>query len=982
MQDFSIQNDNLENILKQHKLSHDDYKKIENILNRAPNIIELGIFSAMWSEHCSYKSSKIYLKGFPTKASWVLQGPGENAGVIDLGKNRNNENLAAVFKIESHNHPSFIEPNAGAATGVGGILRDIFTMGANPIINLNTLYFGNILDAQMKKKHTHLLHGVVEGIGHYGNCMGIPTIGGQTNFEACYNGNILVNAFSLGIAKHESIFYGKASGEGNPIIYVGSKTGRDGLGGAVMSSDSFNSHAKTLRPTVQIGDPFIEKLLLEACLEIFRENLIVGIQDMGAAGLTSSSFEMASRSQSGMVMWLDKIPMRESGMNPYELMLSESQERMLLCAKKGAETRIKEIFEKYELDCEIVGEVKNSGKMELFWQGKICADLPIKPIVESAPELHRPIKKPKYLESCKDLVLEIEYSKISNDKTFLKNALENLAKQHRINSITLDSKIKILESYQYNNTIFYVREITEAILREMISSIELTDKAWIYNQYDSSIKASTIKASGMGDASIVSLKNYDSQKAIAVSAKCNSRYCYLNPREGAKIAVAQSGRNVALSGAKPLAITDCLNFGSPENPEVMYQFKEACEGIKEACQILNTPVVSGNVSLYNQTNNDAIYPTPSIVSVGILEDYSHAIASHFVGKHTLICVVGGKISESFAPLQSDFLHNQINSFANFFHSFCLKQYTSKETLGNSALATKIDSQTHTLQQSKNISNKKHSLRNEKPYLNFSGSMFQKILNNPISGNIPSIDLECEKKLWDFLYECTQTKLLLSAKDIAQGGIGVTLAKMAIIGQKSIKSFLSLESLSQFDFEAILNSYNKQIQNILTRIYSEFHNDEFSSFYNELNTIQQNRKTLYNHIQPLQKILQYIAHLGEKECIIIHEILRDLLHFSVINPLNLFAENHSQIVCEVFPHNLRIIKEIAHAKGLECYCIGKVNAEIDQLFDKLQNNHKKKQPMLSHTHDANVRIWNIEIPLCELSDLYYKSFEEKVFNNKY
>ncbi|WP_104717835.1 phosphoribosylformylglycinamidine synthase subunit PurL [Helicobacter trogontum] len=606
MGEWSIKQEHLNAVLKKHKLDSNDYEKITAILEREPNLIELGIFSAMWSEHCSYKSSRIYLKGFPTEASWVLQGPGENAGVIDIG-----DNLAAVFKIESHNHPSFIEPNAGAATGVGGILRDIFTMGANPIINLNSIRFGNIIDSKMKKKHIHLLHGVVEGIGHYGNCMGIPTIGGETSFESCYNGNILVNAFSLGIAKQDEIFYGKASGEGNPIMYVGSKTGRDGLGGAVMSSDSFDSTSKALRPTVQIGDPFVEKSLLEACLEVFQKDLIVGIQDMGAAGLTSSSFEMASRSGSGMIMWLDKIPMRESGMTPYELMLSESQERMLLCAKRGAEEEIRTIFAKYELSAEIVGEVRNTGKMELFWHGDMCATLPIAPIVENAPMLNRPTQKPKYLESCSMLDL-----KITNK--FLQDQLN-----------TKDIDIMQCDSANLN-----------ILTREILKSLDICDKSWIYNQYDDSIKASTIKGAGMLSSSIVALHNYNSKKAIAVSVKCNVRYCYLDPKIGAKIAVAQAGRDVALSGAKPLAITDCLNFGSPENPEVMWQFKESCEGIKEACKTLQTPVVSGNVSLYNQTNDEAIYPTPSIVCVGLLEDSNKAISSHFIARDSYICVLG------------------------------------------------------------------------------------------------------------------------------------------------------------------------------------------------------------------------------------------------------------------------------------------------------------------------------------------------------
>ncbi|WP_300972431.1 phosphoribosylformylglycinamidine synthase subunit PurL, partial [Helicobacter rodentium] len=388
--------ENLQKVLAQHKLTQEDYNAILKILNREPNLVELGIFSAMWSEHCSYKSSKIYLNGFPTRAPWVIQGPGENAGIIDIGGG-----YGAVFKMESHNHPSFIEPYAGAATGVGGIMRDIFTMGARVVASLNSIRFGDITKKDsIGAKHRYLLRGVVAGIGGYGNCMGVPTLGGEMGFEPSYEGNILVNAFSLGIVKNDEIFYGKAEGIGNPVIYVGSKTGRDGLGGAVMSSDSFNEDSKSLRPTVQVGDPFTEKLLLEACLELFKQDLIVGIQDMGAAGLTSSSFEMAGRNGSGMVMHLDKVPMRESGMTPYELMLSESQERMLICAKKGCEAKIIEIFKKWELDCAIIGEVTNSGKMELFWHKQKCAEIPIAPLSEKAPILKRPVSEnPTYLDS-------------------------------------------------------------------------------------------------------------------------------------------------------------------------------------------------------------------------------------------------------------------------------------------------------------------------------------------------------------------------------------------------------------------------------------------------------------------------------------------------------------------------------------------------------------------------------------------------------
>lgn len=569
--------ENLQKVLAQHKLTQEDYNAILKILNREPNLVELGIFSAMWSEHCSYKSSKIYLNGFPTRAPWVIQGPGENAGIIDIGGG-----YGAVFKMESHNHPSFIEPYAGAATGVGGIMRDIFTMGARVVASLNSIRFGDITKKDsIGAKHRYLLRGVVAGIGGYGNCMGVPTLGGEMSFEPSYEGNILVNAFSLGIVKSDEIFYGKAEGVGNPVIYVGSKTGRDGLGGAVMSSDSFNEDSKSLRPTVQVGDPFTEKLLLEACLELFKQDLIVGIQDMGAAGLTSSSFEMAGRSGSGMVMHLDQVPMRESGMTPYELMLSESQERMLICAKKGCEAKIIEIFKKWELDCAIIGEVTNSGKMELFWHKQKCAEIPIAPLSEKAPILKRPVSEnPTYLDSI----------------AFLEK--EKLESQN-------------------------VQEVFEALL----NTPEICDKAWVYTQYDSSVQTNTIIPSGAGGASVMRVK--ENGKGLGMSVACPSRLCYLNPKEGAKQAVAKVGRDIALRGGRPLAITDCLNFGSPENPEVMWQFKESCEGIKEACKALNTPVVSGNVSLYNQTNGKDIYPTPSIAGVGVLDNINNVLQSHF-----------------------------------------------------------------------------------------------------------------------------------------------------------------------------------------------------------------------------------------------------------------------------------------------------------------------------------------------------------------
>ena len=589
---MSQQLENIDEQLANHKLSQLDYTHIKEILKREPNLVELGIFSAMWSEHCSYKSSKVYLKGFPTKAPWVIQGPGENAGVIDIG-----DGYAAVFKMESHNHPSFIEPYQGAATGVGGIMRDVFTMGARPIANLNALRFGNVLNDDVISKHQrYLVRGVTEGIGGYGNCMGVPTIGGETSFDECYNGNILVNAFTLGLAKSDEIFYGKAEGMGNPVMYVGAKTGRDGLGGAVMSSDSFTEESKSLRPTVQVGDPFTEKLLLEACLELFKTDYVIGIQDMGAAGLTSSAFEMAGRSGSGMIMHLDKVPAREEGMTPYDFMLSESQERMLLCAKKGSEQAIIDIFEKWDLDAAVVGEVTGTGNMELFWHGEKCAEVPVDPVSEEAPELNRPTKKPAYLKDLASVSID-DFEKVSNQVAF-----ETLTK-----------------------------------------SMEVVDKAWIYTQYDSMVQTNTIKNGGMLDASVVRVK--ENGKALAMSADCNVRYCYIDPKGGAAAAVIESGRNVAMSGARPLAITDCLNYGNPENPEVMWQFAEGCLGIKEACAELTTPVIGGNVSLYNETNGVSVFPTPSIATVGVNDDQYNVLMSSFQKAGNALYLVGESKSE-------------------------------------------------------------------------------------------------------------------------------------------------------------------------------------------------------------------------------------------------------------------------------------------------------------------------------------------------
>lgn len=584
--------ENIDEILSQHKLSKLEYANIKNILGREPNLVEIGIFSAMWSEHCSYKSSKKHLNGFPTKAPWVIQGPGENAGVIDIG-----DGYAAVFKMESHNHPSFIEPYQGAATGVGGIMRDVFTMGARPVASLNSLRFGNVTnDDKISKHQRYLVRGVVEGIGGYGNCMGVPTIGGEISFDECYNGNILVNAFNLGIAKSDEIFYGKAEGTGNPVMYVGSKTGRDGLGGAVMSSDSFTEESKSLRPTVQVGDPFTEKLLLEACLELFKTDYVVGIQDMGAAGLTSSSFEMAGRSGSGMIMHLDKVPAREEAMTPYDFMLSESQERMLICAKKGSEQAIIDIFEKWDLDAAVIGEVTDTGNMELFWHGEKCAEVPVDPVSEEAPILDRPTARPAYLDGIKDTTID-DFAKVDNQQAFEK----------------------------------------------MIASMEVVDKAWVYDQYDSMVQTNTVKKGGMLDASVIRVK--ENGKALAMSSDCNVRFCFIDPKGGAAAAVIEAGRNVAMSGARPLAITDCLNYGNPENPEVMWQFAEGCLGIKEACAELNTPVIGGNVSLYNETNGVSVFPTPSIATVGVNDDQEKVLFSNFQKEGNDLYLIGETASE-------------------------------------------------------------------------------------------------------------------------------------------------------------------------------------------------------------------------------------------------------------------------------------------------------------------------------------------------
>ncbi|MBI5199287.1 MAG: phosphoribosylformylglycinamidine synthase subunit PurL [Nitrospirae bacterium] len=570
-------------LIEAHGLTDEEYKKILEILGREPTYTELGIFTVMWSEHCSYKSSKVHLRRFPTDAPWVIQGPGENAGVIDIG-----DGLAVVFKMESHNHPSFIEPYQGAATGVGGILRDIFTMGARPIASLNSLRFG-LLD---KPKHKYLFGGVVSGIAGYGNCIGVPTVGGEIYFNDTYNGNILVNVFNIGIAKKDKIFKGKATGIDNPVIYVGSKTGRDGIHGAsLLASHEFDEKSEEMRPTVQVGDPFTEKLLLEACLELMDKDLIVGIQDMGAAGLTSSSSEMASRAGTGIEIELSLIPTREEGMTPYELMLSESQERMLIVAKKGKEKEVEEIFKKWDLEAVVIGRVTEDGILRVKDKGIVVAEIPSKALAEEGPLYNRPTKRPDSQDEIQRLVL---------------------------------SNIPLPEDYN-------------DVLLKLLGSPTIASKEWVYEQYDHMVRTNTAVLPG-SDAAVIRVKGTD--KALVIKVDCNSRYCYLDPFLGGALAVAESARNIVCSGGRPLAITDCLNFGNPEKPEVMWQFSEAVDGISEACRRLKIPVVSGNVSFYNETKDQGIYPTPVIGMVGVIDDIEKTMTQWFKRKGDIIVLLG------------------------------------------------------------------------------------------------------------------------------------------------------------------------------------------------------------------------------------------------------------------------------------------------------------------------------------------------------
>src|SRR5690349_15411756 len=676
-------------IAAEHGLTAEEYARVKQILGREPNITELGIFSVMWSEHCSYKSSKVHLKRLPTRGKLVVQGPGENAGVVDIG-----DGLVAAFKIESHNHPSYVEPFQGATTGVGGILRDIFTMGARPIAVLDSLRFGEITSGNSTSeedaaKNRRILDGVIRGIAHYGNCFGVPTIGGEVGFEPCYSQNPLVNALALGIARKEEIFLAKAKGIGNPVIYVGAKTGRDGIHGAsLLASAEFTEESKQKRPNVQVGDPFMEKLLLEACLEAMQTGAVVAIQDMGAAGLTCSTMEMASRGGTGIEIDLAKVPQRETGMTPYEIMLSESQERMLLVAEKGREREVLDVFKKWGLDAVVVGTVTDGGIAKVLNQGEIAAEIPAHPLAEEGPVYRRPIAQPPLRQET-----PADWFRFAPDGT---NLTANFAR--------------------------------------LLASPAIASKRWITEQYDTSVRTNTLAGPGASDAAVVRIKNPQTgivKRALALATDGNGRWCQLNPRIGAMHAVAEAARNVAASGARPIAATNCLNFGSPEKPEVMWQFSEAIDGIAEACAALGTPITGGNVSFYNETLGKSIYPTPVIGVLGILDDPSRILKIAFRHPGDLVVLLNGS---GFTELA-----------------------TVGATLGSPAGGASPAPTTE-------IARK------------FSSSEYSKTIAMIVAGEPPAIDLAAEKRLIECLVALASEAIVESAHDISDGGLAVALAE--------------------------------------------------------------------------------------------------------------------------------------------------------------------------------------------------------------
>ena len=724
-------------IAAEHGLTPDEYARTQKILGRDPNLTELGIVSVMWSEHCSYKSSRVHLKKLPTRGPRVVQGPGENAGVVDIG-----DGWVAVFKIESHNHPSFVEPFQGAATGVGGILRDIFTMGARPIAVLDSLRFGPInagveVDAAPGfspasepstdeiARNRRIFDGVVRGIGFYGNCFGVPNVGGEVQFEPCYSNNPLVNALALGIARREELFFARASGVGNPVIYAGAKTGRDGIHGAsLLASAEFSEESQQKRPNVQVGDPFMEKLLLEACLEAMKSGAVVAIQDMGAAGLTSSSSEMASRGGMGIEINLDRVPQRETGMTAYEMMLSESQERMLLVAQRGRESQVFAVFRKWGLDALEIGRVTNDGMLRVLHQGRVAAEIPAHALAEECPRYERPIAKPAAPPTANAPLVEFAPEKTDLTENF----------------------------------------------RRLLASPAIASKEWITEQYDSMILTSTRVGPGAGDAGVLRIKG--TKRALAIKTDGNGRWACLSPRVGAMHAVAEAARNVACTGARPIAATNCLNFGNPEKPEVMWQFTEAIEGIAEACRVLETPITGGNVSFYNETLGKPIYPTPILGVLGLIEDADCALGSAFRSEGDRIILLDAGRA------------------------------------GNSLDAAPRE---------------------------FSSSEYAKTIHGIVAGSPPEIDLAAEKNLIDCLVALAAEKAILSAHDVSNGGLAVTLAEscfgsdglsadvsihaedkpagLALFGERGARAVVSAAPASLARVEAIAAQWNVRFRHI-------------------------------------------------------------------------------------------------------------------------------------------------------------------------
>jgi phosphoribosylformylglycinamidine synthase len=761
-------------IAAEHGLTPEEYARIQKILGRDPNFTELGIFSVMWSEHCSYKSSRVHLKRLPTSGPRVVQGPGENAGVVDIG-----DGLCAVFKIESHNHPSFVEPFQGAATGVGGILRDIFTMGARPIAVLDSLRFGPIAPgpgagnatAEEIARNRRIFDGVVRGIGFYGNCFGVPTVGGEVQFEPCYSNNPLVNALALGIARREDLFFARARGSGNPVIYAGAKTGRDGIHGAsLLASAEFSKESQQKRPNVQVGDPFMEKLLLEACLEAMQTGAVVAIQDMGAAGLTSSSSEMASRGNMGIEIELARVPQRETGMTPYEIMLSESQERMLLVAERGREREVFDVFHKWGLDAVEVGRVTEDGKLRIQDHGRVVAEIPAHAIAEEGPRYERPMAKPAATATEKRAPTPlVEFSHAGSDLT------ENF--------------------------------------RSLLASPAIASKYWITEQYDSSVRTNTRVGPGNGDAAVLRLKG--TKRALALSTDGNGRWCSLAPRLGAMHAVAEAARNVACAGARPVAATNCLNFGNPEKPEVMWQFSEAVDGIAQACTALEIPITGGNVSFYNETLGKPIYPTPILGVLALMEDAERALGSAFRNQgHVIVLLDGaGKWSQAAKDAYwKEFSALMKNS---------PQQWTAaiqKRMPGSSLTGPSED------------------------WMAFSSSEFAKTIHGIVAGAPPAIDLAAEKRLIECLVALAGDGAILSAHDVSDGGLAVTLgeccfgteglaaeislegdepAETALFGERGARAVVSLSPASLARVNAIAAQYKVNAQRIGTVTHGEF-----------------------------------------------------------------------------------------------------------------------------------------------------------------